>query len=66
MSEKTVILVRKEVELRTSLSRASIYRLMSAGKFPRQINLGVYRVGWKESEIDQWLEQRVAESQSAA
>ncbi|WP_081849788.1 helix-turn-helix transcriptional regulator [Marinobacterium lacunae] len=63
---KHVILTRKEVEKRTSFSRTSIYRLMDRGEFPRPIRLSANRVGWLESDLEQWLEQRTADSQPAA
>lgn len=66
MTNKTVILLRKEVEHRTSLSRSSIYRMMDTGAFPRPIRLTPSRVGWKESDIQQWLEDRIKESEQAA
>lgn len=56
------ILRRKAVEARVGLSRSSIYELVSAGKFPRPISLGARTVGWLESEINDWIEQRIAES----
>lgn len=41
---------------RTGLSRSSIYQKISEGKFPRPVSLGARAVGWKASEIDQWIE----------
>jgi prophage regulatory protein len=39
---------------RTGLSRATIYRLMSKQKFPRQIRLAERAVGWRCADIDRW------------
>ena len=50
------------VKTRTGLSRSTIYLLMSQNKFPAQISLSERTIGWLESDIDQWLEQRVAMS----
>lgn len=50
------------VKARTGLSRSTIYLRISAGQFPKPINLGYRAVGWLESEIDAWLSSRVAES----
>jgi prophage regulatory protein len=47
-----------EVTERTGLSRGSIYRLMSAGRFPRSIKLGERAIGWRESDLNAWLESR--------
>ena len=50
-----------EVLLRTGLSRSHIYRLRSLDKFPKSINLcGGRAVGWLESELNEWIDDRVA------
>jgi prophage regulatory protein len=47
------------VQAKTQLSRSSIYRLESEGKFPQRIQLGAgHSVGWLENEIDEWLTSR--------
>jgi prophage regulatory protein len=38
-----------------------IRELIKRGKFPRRVQLGGKRVGFIESEIDEWLKDRVAE-----
>ncbi|WP_082173498.1 AlpA family transcriptional regulator [Vibrio sp. VPAP30] len=45
-----------EVKTKTSLSRSGIYRLINAGCFPVQVQIGERAVGWVESEIEEWLE----------
>ena len=52
------ILRRREVELVTRLSKASIYRQMHAGAFPKPVKLGERAVGWRADEIDEWLASR--------
>ena len=52
------ILRRPEVERQTQLSKASIYRQMHAGTFPKPVQLGERAVGWRLSEIDDWLDTR--------
>lgn len=54
------VLRRREVEVRTGLSRSSIYRLMDLGMFPRPVRLSARAVGWDEAAIDEWLSQREA------
>ncbi|NEX62465.1 helix-turn-helix transcriptional regulator [Noviherbaspirillum galbum] len=62
-SKAPAILRRKSVEERTGLSRSTIYQRICQGKFPRQVGLGGQRiVGWVESEIDRWIEERIEES----
>ena len=50
------------VKARTGLSRSLIYKLIKADQFPKQINLGAQAVGWLSSEVDEWLQERIAES----
>ena len=42
-------------------SRVHIHRLVKAGKFPAPIKVGQNRIGWVESEIDEWLNVKIAE-----
>lgn len=51
---------RPEVETLTGLSRSTIYALMDKGDFPRPVRLAARAVGWPESAITEWLEQRQA------
>ncbi|HGS5146685.1 helix-turn-helix transcriptional regulator [Vibrio diabolicus] len=63
MQELPTRLIRlKEVISMTGLSRASVYRFMSEDRFPSQIPLGYRCVAWVESEVQQWIDQRVQES----
>lgn len=50
-----------EVQRRTSYSKAWIYRLMSQGKFPASVKIGSRAIAFVESEIDEWISQRIAE-----
>ena len=54
------VLRRPEVEARTGLSRSTIYARMAEGTFPRPVRLGKQSVGWIESDIDEWLDQRIS------
>ena len=49
------ILRRPEVEVRTGLSRSTIYAMMDEGTFPRPIRLGKRAVGWRDKIIDEFL-----------
>ncbi len=63
MQELPTRLIRlKEVISMTGLSRASVYRFISEDRFPTQIPLGYRCVAWVESEVQQWIDQRVKES----
>lgn len=47
----------KEVMKRTTLARATVYRYMNTGIFPRQVKIGRGRVVWRASEVDEWIPQ---------
>lgn len=49
------LLRRSEVERRYSLSRSTIYDMMSKGRFPRPIRLGNRSVRWRLSDLEAWL-----------
>lgn len=47
---------------RTSLKRSTIYDLMERGAFPRPIKIsGARQNAWIESEVDAYIEARIAE-----
>ena len=47
-----------EVTQAVGLSRASIYRLVKLGKFPRPFKIGISAVGFDLAEINFWLFER--------
>ena len=56
---------RPEVQVRTGLSRSSIYAKMQDGTFPIPIKLGIRAVGWLEADIEGWLAARKSERDAA-
>ncbi len=52
---------RKEVQTKTGLGASSIYVMMRNGDFPQCLNLSERRVAWIESEVDQWIAERIAQ-----
>ena len=54
------ILRRPEVEAITGLARSTIYDRVKAGRFPRPVTLGSRSVGWRQSDIENWLSALVA------
>ena len=44
----------------TSLSKTSIYRLISEGTFPKQIQVGKRSVVWVRSDINNWINQKLS------
>lgn len=49
------IMRRGEVERETGLSRSTIYQRVKAGTFPAPVHLGARSVGWRVSDIDEFL-----------
>ena len=58
-----VIRLPKVINL-SGLARSTIYLRMSEGTFPKNIRLGVRAIGWLESDIEDWIQSRISESQS--
>lgn len=49
----------KEVMTLTALSRSSIYKFMAEERFPQTLSLGDRAVAWLESEIEEWMEEKL-------
>ncbi len=47
------------VKQHTGLSRSEIYRREALGEFPKRVSLGARSVGWVESEVQAWIEERI-------
>ena len=45
-----------EVMKQTGLSKATIYRFIKQGRFPRSVKLGKWSVGWKSDDVKRWIE----------
>ena len=55
------ILSKKELRALVLYSPAHIDRMEKAGCFPRRVRLGPSRVGWLETEVLQWQQNRIRE-----
>jgi len=53
------IIKLQEVKSKTALSRSAIYLKISQGEFPKPISLGARSVGWIESEVQDWIKERI-------
>jgi prophage regulatory protein len=42
-------------------TRTHLYRLEASNKFPERVKIGERHIAWIESEIDEYLEKRIAE-----
>lgn len=47
-----------DVVAETSLSRATIYRLIGKGLFPSPIKVSTQRVAWAESKVHAWMNEQ--------
>jgi len=52
------ILRRPAVVQRTGLSYTTIYRKMKRGEFPARVRLGDHSVGWREDQVNAWINER--------
>jgi prophage regulatory protein len=62
MSEQ--ILKLPDVIKVTGLARSTIYKLIGENRFPKQIKLTSFSSGWLKSEIEHWLNERIAISRN--
>jgi len=51
----------KKVEDRTGLKKSMVYDLMKKKEFPKSIKIGDRAVAWIESEVDQWIQNKIKE-----
>lgn len=43
---------------RVGLARSTLYEMIASGDFPKPILLGKRAVGWREVDIEKWIESR--------
>jgi len=55
----TRLLSLKQVMERIPLSKTEIYRRISDGRFPQPVRIGVHRIAFSETEIEQWFADRL-------
>lgn len=53
------LLSKRQVKEIVLYSPQHIARLEKAGKFPKRVQIGPNRVGWLESEVLDWLRERL-------
>lgn len=54
------LLRRAEVEYKTGVSRSAMYEGIRQGTFPEPVRLGNNSVAWLCSEIDEFINQKIA------
>ena len=55
----------KEVLKITGLGRSTMYQLIAISQFPKPIRLGPRAVGWLESEVHQWIAEKINKRNSS-
>jgi len=58
VSKDRILKIRSVCE-KTTLSRRQIYSLIDEGKFPAGVKLSQRRIGWRESDVDRWIAERM-------
>lgn len=58
---KRLLRVGTVIEL-TSFSRSTIYAMVTAGTFPKPIQISPNRVAWPAEAVESWIDARIAES----
>ena len=56
LENDTEVIRRNEVLKLVPISVSGLYQKISDGNFPRPIKLGLRAVGWKKTEVLQYLE----------
>lgn len=52
-----------QVEAKVGLKRSTIYAMAKQGEFPSPVKLGARASAWIESQVDDWLKQKLRASQ---
>lgn len=58
------VLRLNDVMKNTGLAKSTIYKKIAASEFPQPILLGKRSVGWIESDIQNWIESKIAQPQT--
>jgi prophage regulatory protein len=56
---RPTILRLPQVKETCGLSRSSIYNMMKDGTFPQSFRIGAKAIGWLDSDIQAWIDDRV-------
>ncbi|MCD8475229.1 MAG: AlpA family phage regulatory protein [Shewanella fodinae] len=46
------------------LCKASVYNRINTGDFPKPVSIGGGRVAWVESDVDQWISERISAAEN--
>lgn len=51
----------RDVLTRTGLARSTLYAMIQAGAFPKNVKLGARSSAWSSAEVDGWIAARIAD-----
>ena len=54
----TRIIRRDELLRRVPFSKTTLFQKIQAGEFPAPLSLGARAVGWREDEVQAWIDSR--------
>jgi prophage regulatory protein len=54
--EKSKLMRLNEVLTETAMAKTKLYRLVSQGRFPRQLKHGDGSVVWARQDVDSWVD----------
>ena len=54
-----------DVELATGLRKSTLYALMKRGEFVQCVQISARCVAWSESQVLQWVQDRIAAAEKA-
>jgi len=55
-----------QVVEKIGISRSTVYLYLKQGRFPEPVHLSERLVAWVESEIDNWMKERIAARKAMA
>ena len=61
MKDLSIIRPNELAEL-LSISIPTLYRMINSGELPPKIRIGKRAVGWRRSQIEDWIEERTEKS----
>lgn len=62
--EKSKLMKLDEVLAETRMGKTKLYRLISQGRFPRQIEHGDGSVVWARQKVDGWIDSLIKDSEN--
>lgn len=66
MTPKIKLIRIKDVIDTTGLACSTIYKYVDKGIFPKAVKLGCRSVAWVESEVQEWILEKIAQRDEAA